>query len=450
MIYRKFLPDKASLKALSKSDRKVLGVLEDVVKDLTTIYEAQLNEGFYPKNLTGKELERAGERNNSLLDPFTFVYRKNEGLASIPYYEKYHDLLLPISQKIVKAANFSKNLSFKKYLKARAKSLLDGSYKEADIAWLSVKNSPIDFNIGPFERYLDKLMFVKRAYQAHVGIVDKKYTQIAENIKETLYSTAKTTQTKSHSTEIARRGVTVLIEWTPAISGYAADVLFSGEHFPCDLEVMQQYGSKIIFYVSQLQLKFEKLDYPIFKALFEKRFAARYSKDLLLKAEGWLVLLYELSRQLHKFPDARKRLKELYGPIDEANTFVSGIQHSKYLLMKGVLTQEELEAIMVMHIVRMFSYWVNYKHNSGLESHVIGSSIAFNTYIGKEALRESKGIFWPGFSKIFFEIEELADQLGFLLQEGTYDKAQKFLEGHAGLQYLEKLSKTLPKLPEKV
>lgn len=446
MIKRKFKVEEKYLAALSASERKIVKVLEEVVSDAAKVYEQQLKDGFYPKEVTKERVESAAKKHALILSPFTFIEENSDHLRAVPYHEKYADLLKPLAEKIEEAAKLSTNPSFKKYLQARAKSLLDGSFKEADIAWLQVKNSRIDFSIGFFERYLDKLLFIKRVFQAHVGIVDEKETKLAEQVKEVLYSSAKLSFDKAHSTNIPMQGVQVLVERTPVTSGYMSDVMFTGEHFPSDLDVMQKYGSKIIIYRSHFKLRFDSLQHPIFKQIFEKRFAAKYSEKLLLRAAAGTILLYELGRQLHKYIGARERLKELYGPIDEANTIVSGIQHAKYLVVKGLITQDELEAIIIWHIVRMFADWSIYQRTKGLEKHVMGESIALSDYLSTGALQEKGGISWPNFSKMFFEMEALADKLVYLLQYGTYRETEKFVKEHVNLHNFERLGKKLKNL----
>lgn len=444
MIYRRFKLDKKVYAGLSEDDKKLLNILKGAVKDTAKVYELQLEDGFYPEGISKKVLEEAAKKNPEILSPFSFVHKKNGKLEATPYHQKYAKYLVPISKKIEKAARICKNKSFKTYLKARAKSLADGSYKETDIAWLNVKNSNIDFSAGPFERYLDKILFIKRVFQAHVGIIDKEKTQVAEEVKETLYSSAKLSPEKYHSTDIPKKGVTILVENCLASSGYMADTLFSREHFPSDLDVMQQHGAKVLIYQSQIDLRFKKLYYPIFKLLFEKRFAKKYSRELLYEAITFNAMVYELGRMLHKFPGSRERLKELYGPIDEANGFASGIEHSKHLVVKGLVSQDKLESMIIMHIVWMLADWLIYQHNNKInENHVVGGAILLNSYFSHGALHETEGISWPNFSKIFFEIETLTYQLVALLQHGSYSQARQFIKRNADLSIYQRLSRKL-------
>ncbi|MBI2334427.1 hypothetical protein HYU96_01365 [Candidatus Daviesbacteria bacterium] len=444
MIYRKFKPDKKVYAGLSEDDKKVLAILGGVVKEVARVYELQLKDGFYPKGISKKVLEEAAKKDPEILSPFSFVEKKNVQLEAVPYHQKYAEYLIPISKKIEKAARICKNKSLRFYLKARAKSLIDGSYREADIAWLNVKNSNIDFSVGPFERYLDKILFIKRIFQAHVGIIHKEKTAFAEKIKDTLYASAKLSTEKYHSTNIPKKGVAILVENCLASSGYMADTIFSREHFPSDLDVMQQHGAKVLIYQSQMDLRFKKLYYYIFKSLFEKRFAQKYSRELLYEAVSFNALIYELGRMLHKFSGSRERLKELYGPIDEANSFASGLEHSKHLVVKGLISQDKLEAMIIMHIVWMFTDWLIYQHNNKVnENHIVGGSILLNSYFSHGALHEAGGVSWPNFSKIFFEIETLAYQLVALLQRGSYSQVQQFIKRNADLSIYQRLGKKL-------
>lgn len=446
MFYRTFKLDNNLYNKLSAEDKKIIKILEDAVKDVALIYKLQKKEAFYPKGVTKKQIEDENKNNPQILSPFTVIQKNNDRLEAVPYHQKYASFLKPIAQKIEKAAQLSTNKSFKAYLKARAKSLIDGSYKEADITWLNVENTKIDFCISPFEKYLDKLFFAKSAFQGYVGIIDSEATKKAWIYKETLYSSAKISFSKVHSTDIPKKGVQIFYEETLALAGYLSDAFTTGQHFPSDVDVMQQHGSKIIIYYSPLRFKFEKLYYPIFKACFEKTFTSKYSKELLFEATSLCGLLAHLGRQLHQYKGVRERLKELYAQLDAANGFASGIEHSKHLVVKGLLSQDQLEAIIIMHIVWMIADWMLYKQLDIKESHIIGNSILLNSYLSHGALRESEGISWPNFSRIFFEIEIMAYKLTYLLQKGSYKEAKKFIEKNANLSSFERVSKTLGKI----
>ncbi len=443
MIFRKNIIKKEDYSHLSKEDRLVLKILEETIKDISLVYKLQLKKGFCPKDLSKEQLKKAVKSNPQLMDPFSQIVEENGKLGIVPYHIYYAKYLTPISQKIARAASYSTNRSFKVYLEARAKSLTDGNYEQAFELWLNIKNSWIDFTLSPYQRYLDKSLLTKRTYQGYVGIIHKQYTALAEQYKEALYSSAKINFTKYHSTDIPKKGVSVFIEMISAISGYPADVLALGEHFPSNLDVARQYGARIVIYATQLGYKFDKVFYPIFKTIFEPTFASKYSRQMLLETTGWCIFLYELGEQLHKFEGARDRLQEFYAPIEKANAFASGIEHSKHLVVKGLISQEMLEAIMIIHIVWMVSDWLLYQKNPAKQSHIIGNSVLLNSYLSNGALKISIGISWPNFSRIFFEIESMAYKLTYLLQKGSYKEARDFIKKNANLECFERLSSSL-------
>lgn len=443
MIYRQFEPNKKLYQQLSSEEKEILTILKSAVEDISKLYELQLKDGFYPTNISKKELEKAAKNNPNILSPYTIVEKVGQKFITTPFHKKYAEYVTSIAEKIIKAAKLSSNKSFQDYLEMRAKSLIDGNYKQADAAWFDVKGTRIDFMVGPCERYLDKMFLKKRSYQAFVAIIDDEMTKETEQIKEILYSSAKISYDVGHSTDIPKKGVNIYIENTIASAGYIAETIFSGEHFPLDLDLMKQYGSKIIIFYPQLKLKFDEHLYQIFQKLFEKRFAEGYSKELLLKAAVYNIVLYELGRQLHKYTGARERLKDLYVPIDEANGFVSGIVHSKYLVIKDCITQKELEAIIIIHIVWMFSDWIMNKQSGRQEGYVLGDAIIINNYLENHALMESDGISWPNFSKLFFQIENLASIFVKLLREGKYQEVKRFIDKNGSLENFKKLGRNL-------
>ncbi|OGE15866.1 hypothetical protein A2769_01710 [Candidatus Daviesbacteria bacterium RIFCSPHIGHO2_01_FULL_37_27] len=430
-------------KKLSLNNKRVVKLLEQAVLLTSKVYEDQMKRGFYPKGVSKEKLQAASKNTPEILSPYFIVTGKENNFKAIPYHEAYEDLLTPISEKLQQAGNICTNATLKKYILTRAKALRDGTYEEADKAWFLVRNTDIDFYIGPFEPYQDKIFFKKRAYQGFVGFIDKIESQEVDKLKNALYSSAKMSSEKNHSTDIPKKGVHIFVEDILITSGYLSEVLFSAEFYPLEVDFLKEHGSRVVFYKSQLEYKFEKLLYPIFQSIFEKRFASRYSKELLFKAAFYNICLYEFSLQLHQYGSGKNRLNDLYGIIDEANGFVSGIQHGKDLVIKGLIDEVLLEAIIIIHILWILADWMMYKYTKGKESHIIGNSMIIDDYFAKGALNVHNGISWPNFYRIFFEIEDMADDLVYLLKEGSYKQAEEFIKKNTALESFKKLEGNL-------
>src|SRR3989344_8843354 len=164
---------------LSAQERKILSKLGEAAKIISSLYLAQKNPryrgaNFYPSDATKKEIEVAAEKDPEILSPYTFVERKREKLVAVPYRIKFKKELSAIAKLLKGAAVLSSDKNFQAYLKARAEDLLKDNYDRSNILWLKTERSKIGCVIGPFDRYLDPLFFVKRAYMAWIGVLDEQ------------------------------------------------------------------------------------------------------------------------------------------------------------------------------------------------------------------------------------------------------------------------------------
>lgn len=426
-------------KILTPDELEALPFFLNAVELLDKVFSLQENEtykgaNFYPHNLSSADIEGAARTNSKILSPFTVVAfdDKNE-LVAIEFHEKYKQYLLPIVENIRCASSLIQNDSFKSYLEKSATALLDGSYQQADIAWLAVKNSNIDFSLGPYERYLDKLFFVKRAYQGQVGIVDKKRTEEACIIRDILYTTIGEHQHRIIPPSI----VDLRVIHSLSFSGFLERAFFTQQHLPSDADTTARYGSRIVIYKSSIDYKFDVLIYPIFQAIFASNFKSSYTKEVLQTGNYYFVLLRGLAQQLHRYKYSRDRLRELFPIYDEANSAVSGVQHAKHLVLKGFINQNELEAIMIAHVCWVFSEWVIAKKTKSREDYLKGDTLTLNFYQLQGAIQEKEGISWPNFAKMFFEIENLAVIFSKMLESGSYLEAHNFLAKYLRLDFFE-------------
>lgn len=445
---KNFLSFKASysqLKTLTYDEKKILPDLIEAARKIDRIYLLQENEkypgaNFYPHDVSIEQIKSAAKRNPKILSPFTIVEKDKSGsLIAIDYHLKYAKLLQPVANLISSAAKKAANQSFRSYLKILAASLVSGDFQQVDIAWLSVKRSNIDVTFGPYERNLDKSFFVKRAYQAHVAIIDHEKTSKARRIRDILYTNMDSKLDRISPPTI----VDIQVESNLISAGLLGSLVFSQQHLPSDADLTEKYGSRIIGFLNSIDYKFEKLIYPVFEAVFEKDFKLSYSKDLLQKGNYYNVLLHSIAQQLHRYQNSRENLKELFPVFDEANSIVTGILSAKHLVLKGVINQKELEAIIICYICWIFSEWVIAQSTKSRESYLKGDTLSLNFLIREGAILEKNGVSWPNFAKIFFEIENLSKIFVRLLAEGTHEEANEFLSKFLSFELFEAFS---PKL----
>ena len=132
--------------------------------------------GFYPADMTKDELDRSSVADKH--GHYSIVRRDSAGkLYSIPYHVAYKEPLEKAAGLLKQAASFADDPGLKKYLLARAETLVNDNYNASDAVWLDMKNNSIDIVIGAIEDYEDGLYNYRNAYQAYVLIKDKEWSQ---------------------------------------------------------------------------------------------------------------------------------------------------------------------------------------------------------------------------------------------------------------------------------
>lgn len=424
---------KVSDPGLTSEEKKVVEKLTAAVASIAPIYQEQENPhfpgaDFYPHDSTKEEIEEAAKTNPDILSPYTIVEKDLTGkLIAISYHIKFKKQLEKTARYLKEAAKLTSNKDLAHRLYLEADALLDGNYEASDIYWVTMKPYKIDIAIGPIDRLLDKLFFIKAAYQGWVGVIDEEKTKEAKVIQQAIYDVKRKIFAPSEKADFLDKA-TLRVDKTLIFSGFFARGMFTSSNLPNDPHLMERYGTNITFFDTSLDIKFNKQHYPIFQKIFEKNFQTRYSKDLLREGSFRNVLLHEIGHSLLRYKDSEARLKELFPVIDELSATIYGIRSCGSLVLKGIMSEEELEAIMIMFICRAFTWWIDSKTEPSVEAFAIGHALALNHFMENGAIQEANGISWPNFSKMFLGIEELSAALERLISVGTHQDARFFIE----------------------
>lgn len=443
---------KVDIKELSVKEKKLLKKLIESAELIAPLYLRQKNNkypgaNFYPPDATKEEIERAAKKNPAILNPYTFVERGKSGkLIAIPFHIKFKKELKPVAKLLIEAAKLSDNKNFARYLKSRANSLLNGNYEKSEIIWLKTEIFKFGFVIGPIERYLDKLFFKKCAYQSWVGILDEEKTKDAQRLKNLILTSRKKILPGSEKVDISK--LTIRVDKTLIFSGLIADFMFTGTNLPNDVNLMEKYGSNLTIFETSLDEKFKNAHFPIFKAIFNKNFQKFYSKAELYLASLRCISLHEISHSLIRYRDTEERLKDLFPVFDELYAYILGIKNCGSLLLKGAMSQKELEAILIMHICRNFTWWLDSLKNPDVQHYVVGAAIAQNFFLKEGAIKETGGISWPDFAKLLICIDELCHSLEYYLALGDYNEAKKFVGEYSSFDIFQHLAPRLKKIKQ--
>ena len=435
---------------LTPSENKVVNKLITAAKLVGKIYSKQENfkqngANFYPLNATKAEILKAAHNNPAILSPYTMVERDKEGeLIAIPYHTKFKPTLVKIAKLVKEAAKYSKDREFIKRLNVLADSLLDGNYLASDIYWLSLKSYKISFVLGPIERYDDKLFFKKCSYQAWVGILNERETQSAIKFKNYIVTARRKVLAPSEKVDLNK--IQIKVDDTLIFSGLIACFMFTSANLPNDVNLMEQYGSKITIFKPAFEKKFNEERHPIFHTIFETTFQQGYPADVLRQGSLRNTYLHEISHPLLRYRDAEKRLKEYFPVFDEIAASIFGVKACGSLLLTNAISQKELEAIMVMFIALAFSWWISYLKEPNVLHYAQGFAISLNFFLESGAIREQNGFSWPNFTKLYVSISELSDTLERILAIGTYEDAKIFVDKYASLDIYERFRPNLNEL----
>jgi hypothetical protein len=130
---------------------------------------------FYPTDMTKKEFD-------ALKDPlknseYSVIRRDSKGkLYVLPYHEAYKEELEKVDELLAQAIELAENEGLRKYLEARREAFRTDDYFESDMVWMDMKDSRLDFVVGPIENYDDGVNGLKCSHEAFVLIKDEKWS----------------------------------------------------------------------------------------------------------------------------------------------------------------------------------------------------------------------------------------------------------------------------------
>lgn len=133
---------------------------------------------FYPADMTADEFEAAAADNDALRSLYTLVRRDDDGaLVARPYHQAFAEAHMAAAAKLREAAELVSDPGLAHYLMLRADALETDDYQPSDMAWLDMKDNPIDVVIGPIETYEDQLFGAKAAHEGFVLIKDMAWSE---------------------------------------------------------------------------------------------------------------------------------------------------------------------------------------------------------------------------------------------------------------------------------
>lgn len=331
--------------------------LDDWKPFVTNWQERKPGAQFYPADMTKEEFEAFDDANKTSL--YTMIVRNDEGKLQSVWYKDYFKTQLDKACALMqKAADLAEDEGLKTYLTERIKAFQTDDYFASDIAWMNMKNSNIDFVVGPVENYEDQLYGHKAAYEAFILLKDNeasknlaKFITMLPALQTELPCDPKYKQ-EVPGTESDLNVYDVLY--------YAGDCNAGSKtiaiNLPNDERVHLQKGTRRLQLRNAMQAKFDKILMPIANTVMDEN----QIKNVKFDAFFWNVTFHEVAHglgiknTLTGKGAVREALQVQYSNWEEAKADILGLYMVQKLIEKGEITNITVEDAYTTFIAGLF------------------------------------------------------------------------------------------------
>ena len=300
---------------------------------------------FYPEDMTKAEFDEWQQEGKDGL--YSIVQRDAGGALTLqPYSKIFASRISEISDLLVQASELAEDAEFAAYLKLRAEALKTDDYQASDMAWMDMKNNPVELVIGPIETYQDALFGYRAAFETFVLIKDQVWS-------ERLARFAK------YMPEL-QRGLPVDEEYKAEMPGSDADLnaydlaYCAGDcnsgaktiaiNLPNDEEVQLAKGTRRLQLKNSMLAKFNQILIPISKELIAEDQRKHITFDAFFSNTMFHEVAHGLGikNTLDGSGTVRQALKEHASALEEGKADILGLYMVQKLREMGEITEGDL------------------------------------------------------------------------------------------------------------
>mgnify|MGYP006282099319 CR=1 FL=1 len=300
---------------------------------------------FYPADMSVEEFENWDNPDKTSL--YTLVRRDDEGnLISIPYSEAYKEKHEEAAGLLRKASEMAEDEGLKNYLHMRADALLTDEYQPSDYAWMEMKESNIDFVVGPIESYEDRLFGYKAAHEAFVLVKDPEWSARLAKFNDMLPS--------------LQEGLPVPPEYKSEMPGTDADMnvyyalYYAGDcnagsktiaiNLPNDPQIHLDVGSRKLQLKNAMEAKFDKILVPIANILIDLSQRKYITFDAFFENTTFHEVAHGMGvkNTINDRGTVRDALRDQYSALEEAKADIMGLYLVTRLYEMGEISSGEV------------------------------------------------------------------------------------------------------------
>jgi hypothetical protein len=398
---------------------------------------------YYPTDMKAEEFEALQNPDKNSL--YTVLRRDDEGKLKVVWYkDEYKTKLSKVCELLQQAIDIAEDAGLKNYLTLRKKAFETDDYFASDMAWMDMKNSLIDFVVGPIENYDDKYER-KASYEAFVLVKDVKWSKDLEKFTAMLPALQKELPCDPKHKKYVP-GTSSDLNVYDAIY-YAGDCNSGSKtiaiNLPNDDKVQALKGSRRLQLKNAMKAKFDKILMPIGELIIEKE----QQKHLKFDAFFWNVTFHEVTHGLgvkqtiNGKGSVDEAMQDEKTSWEEAKADILGLFMVNYLINKGEITnitQEDAITTYIAGILRSVRF-------GAASSHGKANMMCFNFMEDHEAFtRNADGTYHVDYEKAKTAINLWAALILKTQAEGDYEFAKDFRTKNGNIR--ESLQKDLDKI----
>ncbi len=383
---------------------------------------------FYPEDMTAEEFEKWDNPDKAGL--YSLIRRDSEGkLTLVPYSEAFREQHTKAAALMLKAAGIAEDEGLKKYLTLRAGALMSNQYQESDFAWMEMKQSNIDFVVGPIENYEDQLFGYKAAHEAFVLVKDPEWSARLAKYNSMLTGLqAALPVDPAYKSEVP--GTDADMNVYDAIY-YAGDCNAGSKtiaiNLPNDPAIQLAIGSRKLQLKNSMKAKFDNILMPIAGMLIDEsqrqhiNFNAFFENTTFHEVAHGMGIKNTISGK----GEVREALKEQYSALEEAKADIMGLWLVTRLYEMGEITSGEV----MDNYVTFFAGIFRSSRFGAASAHGKANMLCLKYFANNNAfVYQDNGLYKVSFEEMKKAVESLVGKILTVQGNGDYDAAKAWVE----------------------
>ncbi|GAB5536974.1 MAG: hypothetical protein Rubg2KO_32230 [Rubricoccaceae bacterium] len=389
---------------------------------------------LYPADLTKDELLQTADLypDRGLTSLYTLVRRVEGQLIGVPYHEAFAPQHQRAAAYLRRAADFAEDPGLQRYLRLRADALLTDDYQPSDLAWMDMRDNPLDIVIGPIENYEDGLAGYKAAHEAYVLLKDQEWSGRLQRYAALLPE--------------LQRGLPVDSTYKTETPGTDADlgaydaIYYAGDanagsktiaiNLPNDEQVQLEKGSRRLQLKNVMRAKFDRILVPIASSLIAEdqrenvTFEAFFGNTMFHEVAHGLGIKNTISGN----GTVREALQDRASALEEGKADVLGLYMVESLIERGEWTEASLldhQVTFVASIFRSIRFGASSAHGRA-------NLVRFNFFREQGAIVEEStedGMVWRVVpEQVSAASDSLSARILTLQGDGDYDAVDAFVQ----------------------